>query len=213
VKRRVPIIPTIVVLLAVGAMIGLGVWQLQRLQWKEALLAHYHQAQAMSADVPWPRTATEVDAALYRHTTIHCARVLKIDAEAGHNDKGETGWAHDANCELDGGGQADVVLGWSVAPAPARWEGGTVQGVIAPARDTRPLIEKLFEDLSGGASKGDDARLIAAPPLAGLTANATPDPNDIPNNHFSYAIQWFLFAATALVIYALALRKRWLGNS
>ncbi|HNJ47416.1 MAG TPA: SURF1 family protein, partial [Novosphingobium sp.] len=31
---------------------------------------------------------------------------------------------------------------------------------------------------------------------------------DIPNNHLSYAVQWFLFAATALVIYGLALRKR-----
>lgn len=208
-KRRVPIISTIVVLLTVGAMVGLGVWQLQRLQWKEALIEHYRQAQAMSADAPWPRTPAEVDGALYRHATIRCARVLGIDAEAGHNDKGQTGWAHNAHCELDGGGKADVVLGWSEAPAPAAWAGGTAQGVIAPARDTRPLIEKLFDDLSGSGSQANDARLIAAPPLAGLAANSTPDPNDVPNNHLSYAVQWFLFAATALVIYALALRKRW----
>ena len=51
-------------------------------------------------------------------------------------------------------------------------------------------------------------RLVADPPLAGLQANARPDPSDIPNNHLSYAVQWFLFAATALVIYAIALRKR-----
>ncbi len=31
-EARLPVIPTIVVLLAVGTMIGLGVWQLQRLQ-------------------------------------------------------------------------------------------------------------------------------------------------------------------------------------
>jgi len=41
-----------------------------------------------------------------------------------------------------------------------------------------------------------------------LMANASPDPRDIPNNHWSYAIQWFAFAATALIIYALALRRR-----
>jgi surfeit locus 1 family protein len=54
---------------------------------------------------------------------------------------------------------------------------------------------------------------VADPPLAGLAANARPDPADIPNNHWSYAVQWFLFAGTALVIYALALRKRlrWAG--
>ena len=56
-----------------------------------------------------------------------------------------------------------------------------------------------------------DVRLVADPPVAGLAANARPDPQDIPNNHFSYAVQWFLFAATALVIYGLALRKRLWG--
>ncbi len=30
----------------------------------------------------------------------------------------------------------------------------------------------------------------------------------MPNNHLSYAVQWFSFAATALIIYALALRRR-----
>ena len=51
-------------------------------------------------------------------------------------------------------------------------------------------------------------RIIANPPLAGLSANAVPDPSDLPNNHLAYAVQWFLFALTALVIYFLALRKR-----
>jgi surfeit locus 1 family protein len=37
-------------------------------------------------------------------------------------------------------------------------------------------------------------RLVADPPLAGLAANAAPDPSDIPNNHLAYAVQWFLFA-------------------
>ena len=55
---------------------------------------------------------------------------------------------------------------------------------------------------------GEAIRVIADPPLAGLAANARPDPADLPNNHWSYAIQWFAFALTALVIYGLALRKR-----
>ena len=50
-------------------------------------------------------------------------------------------------------------------------------------------------------------RLVADPPVAGLQANAVPDPSDLPNNHLSYAGQWFLFAATALVIYVLAVRR------
>jgi len=31
---------------------------------------------------------------------------------------------------------------------------------------------------------------------------------DIPNNHLAYAVQWFLFAGIAGVIYALALKRR-----
>ena len=55
-------------------------------------------------------------------------------------------------------------------------------------------------------SHGD---FVAAPPQAGLAQLALPDPRDLPNNHLSYAVQWFLFATTALVIYVLALRKKW----
>ncbi|NBO00626.1 MAG: hypothetical protein EBV21_04095 [Betaproteobacteria bacterium] len=36
--------------------------------------------------------------------------------------------------------------------------------------------------------------------------------SDLPNNHLSYAVQWFLFAFVALVIYALAVRKRLAGQ-
>ena len=51
-------------------------------------------------------------------------------------------------------------------------------------------------------------RLVAATPGPGLSASAPPSPVTIPNNHLSYAIQWFLFAGIALVIYVLALRGR-----
>ena len=88
-------------------------------------------------------------------------------------------------CQQAGLGEALVVLGWSRDLAMGDWRGGEVVGWVAPG-----------------------PRLVADPPLAGLEANAIPDPSSIPNNHWSYAIQWFLFAGVALVIYVLALRKR-----
>ena len=90
---------------------------------------------------------------------------------------------------LEGGGEAEIALGWSRDPAQVDWDGGEVEGVIAPGR-------------SGAA------RLIASRPPPGLALLAAPDPADIPNNHLAYAVQWFLFAAVAAVVYALALRKR-----
>ena len=37
--RRLPILPTIIVAAAVAVMIGLGIWQLQRAEWKNRLIA------------------------------------------------------------------------------------------------------------------------------------------------------------------------------
>ena len=191
--RRLPILPTIVVLLAVGVMLRLGLWQLDRLEQKESMLVHYAQAQTVSADVLWPREAKQAQRAYYRHATIRCVSVGPITPMAGINDKGQSGLAHVATCNLEQGGKALVVLGWSRDPAPRPWNGGEVAGVIAPGGDAGP-------------------RLVADPPLAGLEANARADPSTIANNHLSYAVQWFLFAFVALVIYALALRKRLAGQ-
>ncbi len=187
--RRLPVIPTLIVLLAVGVMIRLGFWQLGRLDQKEALIARYASAQTMSADAPWPRDEAQAEMVFYRHARIRCTQVESILPMAGLNAKGESGLAHVATCDLQNGGKANVVLGWSRDPAPRSWSGGEVDGLIAPGGDA-------------------GARLVADPPLAGLDANARPDPSTIPNNHLSYAVQWFLFAAVALVIYALAVRKR-----
>lgn len=187
--RRLPVIPTLLVLIAVGVMIRLGFWQLDRKAEKEALLVRYATARTMSADVEWPRVPDEWDRAYYRHATVRCERVLSILPMAGDNIGGESGIAHVATCDLDGGARARIVLGWSRDPAPRQWQGGEVGGIVAPGGDAGP-------------------RLVAAPPIAGLAYNAVPDPSDTPNNHLSYAIQWFLFAGAALVIYVLAVRKR-----
>jgi cytochrome oxidase assembly protein ShyY1 len=183
--RRIPLIATLLVLIAVGVMIALGVWQLDRLAQKEALIARYSAALSASADVPYPASPEKAEPLLYRHARINCARVLEWTAIAGRSASGESGQAHVARCRLADGREARVVAGWSRNPNAPAWGGGTASGTIAPG-----------------------PRLVADPPLAGLEANARPDPNDIPNNHFAYAVQWFLFAGVALVIYVLALRKR-----
>jgi surfeit locus 1 family protein len=186
--RRLPLIPTLMVLVAVAIMIRLGFWQISRLHEKEALLTRYGASVHELAPVAWPGNAENARLALYRHSQLTCTRVIAVTAVSGRNAAGLPGWAHIAICARIGG-TTRVVLGWSNGPEPVNWAGGTVIGVIAPGDATGP-------------------RIVADPPLAGLAANATPDPRDIPNNHFSYAVQWFLFAGTALVIYAIAVRKR-----
>jgi cytochrome oxidase assembly protein ShyY1 len=189
VTRRFPIFATLLVLVAVVIMIRLGFWQLSRAAEKEALIARYAQAQTLSADVPFPESAEAAAPLLYRHAQVDCRSVQAIAGVAGHNAKGETGLSQMADCVLADGTKARVVIGWARDPAfkPA-WSGGMVAGVIAPG-----------------------PRLVTDVPVAGLEANARPDPADVPNNHMAYAVQWFLFAATALVIYGIAVRKRLAG--
>jgi len=186
--RRWPILPTLIVFAAVATMVGLGVWQLQRAQWKADLKAQYASVLDSSAQVSWPRDPADFEAALYRRSSVVCDRVLRIDGLAGRSAEGRAGLAQVAACMLDGGGEGAVALGWSGTPDLPQWNGGEVSGIIGPA--------------------GNGIRLIADPPVAGLEPLAKPDPADLPDNHLAYAGQWFFFALTALAIYVLALRRR-----
>jgi surfeit locus 1 family protein len=198
-SRKWPVIPTIVVLAAAAAMVALGVWQLQRAQWKEHLIDRAEQAlaqdQALSS---FPANGAHNDWFLYRRLEFECANVLGWRSVAGRNARGQVGYVHVAQCDepnLFGfdselAYEAEIVTGWSQGPDQPEWHGGSVRGTIVPG-------------------DGQTLRVVANPPLAGLEANAAPDPNDLPNNHLAYAFQWFFFAITALVIYWLALRRRW----
>src|SRR5688500_2205866 len=98
--RRVPLLPTLLVAAAVMTMVALGVWQLQRATWKQALLERYQQAAQLAAPVEWPRNPRAVEKALYRHARLYCERLLSTRATAGRNAAEETGWTQVARCAL-----------------------------------------------------------------------------------------------------------------
>lgn len=189
--RRVPILPTIVVLVAVAIMVWLGFWQLDRLGQKEAMLARYAAAMTNPAPVAFPADGSAVESALFHRAKLDCAAPSgNWNSIAGRNARGEAGYVHLVACPVDDGRLAWLQAGWTRGPQHPDWKGGEVSGLVAPYVD-------------------HTARLIADPPAPGFEASARPDPSDIPNNHLAYAVQWFFFAGVALVIYALALRKRW----
>lgn len=189
--RRLPVIPTIIVVAAVAVMIGLGIWQLQRAQWKERLLARYANAEKLPP-ISWPTTPLrDEQLPLFRHATGVCLRSIGNRAIAGENLSGEPGYVHIVDCATGAEGPGmSVAVGWSKNPnARVNWAGGPVSGTIAPDSRTR-------------------MRLVAASAPPGLQPSAPPSLSSIPNNHRFYAIQWFSFAAIALIIYGLAVRKR-----
>jgi len=189
--RRLPIIPTIVVLAAVAVMIGLGIWQLQRARWKEGLIHRYAEAERLPPITFPTEPLRDNQLPLFRNATGVCLRIVGQRAVAGENRGGEPGYAHIVDCATGAEGPGmSVEVGWSKDPnAKVNWKGGPVSGVIGPDSRTR-------------------MRLVAAGAPPGLEPSAPPSLATIPNNHRSYALQWFAFAAIALVIYGLAVAAR-----
>ncbi len=181
---RVPIIATIIVVLAAAIMVALGVWQLGRADEKARQIARYSQAEGISVEAPFPLSG-EGEEVWFRRSSVACAGVKRFDPVSGTAATGAKGWAIRALCETGAGDEVTVELGFQRELDVPAWQPATVSGTIAPG-----------------------PRLVADPPQAGLEPLAKPDPNDLPNNHLAYAGQWFFFAITALVIYALALRAR-----
>ena len=192
--KRVPIFASLVVAAAVATMIALGIWQIERAHWKEGLLAQYHSAQKLPP-IAFPTAPLKGQPPLFRWATGNCLRPVGHRAIAGENRSGEPGYVHIVHCATgaEGPGMA-VEIGWSRDPnASFDWAGGPVTGIIVPDR-----LQKI--------------RLVAASAPAGLQPSAVPTAESAvqvtPAGHRFYAFQWFAFAAIALVIYVLALRKR-----
>ena len=196
--KRIPVFPTILVTLAIAAMIGLGLWQLlDRLPKKEAFLAQL-AANPARPTMAFPRFPDET--LLFRRASGLCLQPTAIKLAGA----GKSGFRAIAEGRTGAEGPGMVVqLGTTRDPmTKVNWPGGDVSGYISHAPDGRSLIGSLFDHTP------QRLMLVADTPQAGLNPNGKPDLASVPNNHLAYAGQWFFFAAIAAIIYTLALRRR-----
>lgn len=204
-KRRLPVIATLVVGLAVAAMIGLGMWQLARLKQKEAALVAFRANLSLPATA-YPAMNPTDDRFLFRTLSANCLRVTGWQVIGGRSRDGNPGWRHIATCATGAEGPGMLVdMGVGRDPhGKANWTGGPVSGRATHEPDDHSFLVRLL-------GKASPLRLMIVSETAapGLKPSPLPDPSAVPNNHLSYAVQWFFFAAVALIIYGLALRKRW----
>ncbi len=131
--RPMPIVPTIFVAAAVAVMIGLGIWQLQRAEWKEGLLARYEGASALPP-IAWPASAARGEEFYFRKASGFCVEPVEWRPTAGRNLAGEAGWSFIVGCRTGGaeGPGMHIDMGWSKESRLPQWRGGEVSGVIAP---------------------------------------------------------------------------------
>lgn len=202
--RRLPLIPTLLVAAAVVTMIALGVWQIDRAGQKRDLIALYRANLAKPA-MAFPDMGPVPREAMFRTSSVTCIEVVGWRTEGGRSADGLSGNRFIAECRTGAEGPGALIdLGVSQDPATKPgWAGGVAAGMITTEPDHSSMIGRLV-----GRAPILRPMLVADQPATGLRASAKPSPDTVPNNHTGYAVQWFLFAAVALVIYGLALRLR-----
>ena len=182
-RRGLPIGPTLLVAGALPLLVSLGVWQLHRLRWKEALLVRLAEAPKLPALDHPDLSAPGRD---FRRATVECRPSGLPLVRAGRSLRGEIGYSYILPCA---GGRLSLDAGW------------------APGPDAKPFA--LAAAYPGLLREHDGPRytLIAARALPPLTPSAPPSVEEVPNSHLSYAIQWFFFAAVLGAIYGLYVRS------
>lgn len=212
-------------------LLGLGTWQLERLQWKEGLIAQ-RQAALHAAPVALP-SSLEAARALEFHPVraegeFLNAHELYLNAQSL---RGDPGFHVITPLRLADGSTLLVDRGFvpTDRQAPATRQAGEPQGHVSvtgllrlsPASrgwftpDNEPQRNSWFSiDLPAMAKVAGVPRIL---PFY-IDADATPNPGgwpeggqtitDLPNNHLQYAITWYALALALIVIYIRFARRR-----
>lgn len=213
------LIPGLMTLAMLGVLIGLGSWQVSRLLWKTRILSEIAQAEAGPAN---PLTTTPAPFAKVQVTGRPRPEPTALfGAEVRPTQAGSQMGAR-LIVVLDRADGAPVLLdrGWIATrqvPPPVP-DSLTVVGYVHPGETaslfsaTDDLVNRRFYTLDPRAI----AAALGAPEalpfvIVALGPAGTPDPARHlprpPNNHLIYAVTWYGFAVTLVVIFIVWARR------
>jgi len=219
--RRFPWILTLVTLPALAFLIGLGVWQVQRMQWKEGLIA---QAEAAASAPPAPLEAVlRATDPEFRKALIVCrglATARYVELQSIH--EGEAGSRLISVCRVPGVATPFLIdrgfISDAVSARPRVIEATMPLSLLVELRRTpragggmtpAPSNNRFYARDSGamatalGAANPSEFTLFALsstnPEIAALIASAPPAA--FANNHFGYALTWFGLAVALVGFY------------
>jgi len=231
-RRRLPVITGILVLIALAILISLGTWQVERLHWKEGLLADIAARQVAA---PVPLADIEAMAASggdieYRKVTATGRYINNKERHFFATWRGQTGFYVYTPLELADGRALLVNRGfvpYENKEPEMRMQGQLTdqQTVTGLAREKLPgkpswvvpdndIAKNIFywKDLDVMAeSVGlEKARVI---PFF-VDADSTPNPAglpiggvtqvDLPNDHLQYAFTWYGLAAVLVAVVGIS---------
>lgn len=199
--------PLILGLLGCAALVSLGVWQLQRMAWKEGMLAQI-QSRIDGAAVPLPAA---IDPSMkYMPVTVSGTTTGdEIDMLSGTKERGG-GYQVISGFVTDDGRRIMLDRGFvdqdhKRDPRPPvrlqvlgnlHWPQEKSSSTPAPNLDQNIWFARDVPAMA--ARLGTDPVLVVVAEVAGDAQGVAPMPvaiQGIPNNHLSYAVQWFMIAA------------------
>jgi surfeit locus 1 family protein len=223
-RFRPGIAPTVAALVGLAVLVALGTWQMQRLHWKEGLIAH-RAAQLAAPAAALPETGSDwrafdyrrVEATgVFRHDLEQLFGVRKHGQELGHqvltpllrSDGSavlvDRGWVPreriDPSTRPSGQVSGQVTL-----TGIARYRKGEEQHWFTPDNqpeaghwywyDLDAMEQALGLELLPVVLEADDTPNPGGLPVGGLTIIA------LPNNHLQYAMTWYGLALTLVAVY------------
>lgn len=224
--------PTVMTVPALFLLLGLGAWQIRRLEWKDALIARREAAVAAPV-VAAPQTLAGARRLEYHPVTVEGEflndKEIYLAASAG---AGSIGYRVLTPLAAANGGIVFIDRGYipTRLKDPKTRAAGQLAGrrrIVGLLRlppdgrpnwflpDNRPDLDYWFwVDLPAMAAAD---KLASVAPFY-IDADATPNPGgwpkgsvplpELPNHHLQYAITWFSLAAALAVIYFLFHRRR-----
>lgn len=229
---RLSLVPALFTAIVVLVCLALGVWQLDRLAWKRALIAE-RQTASQAAPVAAPRALAEARGLEFRPVVTE--GVFLHDKEIFLGAAAPTGSSRPGFHVLTPLREPDsriVFVNRGFVPSelkdPARRSAGQLPGAVRVkgllrlpkgkpgwmVPDNRPDLNYWFwvdlPAMSAAAGLPD-----AAPFYIDADATANPGgwpkggvtPIALPNDHLQYAITWFALAAAAIVVYVFWQRQ------
>lgn len=198
--------PLILGILGCVALIWLGIWQLQRMEWKQGLLDDIQRG----IDGPPVALPETVDPSMkYLPVSLQGTTTgQEIDVLSGTKDLGG-GYQIVSSFVTDDGRRILLDRGFvdqdhKRAPRPAtrlqvignlHWPQETSSSTPAPNLDQNIWFARDVPAMA--AALDTQPILVVAAQVAGDTQGVAPMPigiEGIPNNHLSYAVQWFMIA-------------------
>jgi surfeit locus 1 family protein len=223
--------PTLFTVPAVLLMLGLAVWQVQRLHWKTALIAERTE-RIHAAAVPLPGPGDDLAAAEYRRVALTGSFLHDKEMYlAARSLRGNPGYHVVTPFRLADGTTAMVDRGWIPLQRkePASRAAGQVAGTVTlDGVIRRPAPQAwMVPDNEPGKNVWFWVDLPAmarwagiAGPLAPVLVDAGPAANpgglpiggqtrvELPNDHLQYALTWFALAIGLTAVYLVFHHQR-----